>query len=78
MSKLFGANWWINLPQDGKIFMFREEHFKYMKECSKFMTSVILGDDIIARLNMHSMQKLRGEVVLNLQNCHESKMNVLL
>lgn len=31
MSKLFGANWWINLPQDGKIFMFREEHFKYMK-----------------------------------------------
>ena len=34
-----------------------------LEECSEYVTSVVLGTDLVARLSIHTMIKLRGEVL---------------
>lgn len=43
-----------------------------------FVTSVILGNDLISRLNFYNAQKLKGEVIGVLRECQKPKFRILL
>ena len=47
--------------------------------CSQsFVTSVILGQDLVARLNVHTAHKLKEDVIRVLKRCNKPKFRILL
>jgi len=46
-------------------------------DCSSFVTTVVLGSDMISRLNVHSLAKLREEVLDSIGRCKVNKMIIM-
>ncbi len=42
----------------------------------QFATSVVLGDDLVCRLSLTSLLKLRNNVIDTLRHCHSSKLQI--
>jgi len=46
-------------------------------DCSSFVTTVVLGSDMVSRLNIHSLAKLREEVLDSIGRCKVNKMVIM-
>ncbi|CAB4011176.1 Sn1-specific diacylglycerol lipase beta [Paramuricea clavata] len=53
-------------------------NLKAAKYCEDFVTSVIVGNDVISRLSIHSVDILKKEIVDALQHCQMPKYQILL
>lgn len=46
-------------------------------DCSSFVTTIVLGSDMVSRLNVHSLAKLREEVLDSIGRCKVNKMVIM-
>lgn len=46
-------------------------------DCSSFVTTVVLGSDMVSRLNIHSLSTLREEVLDSIGRCKVNKMVIM-
>lgn len=46
-------------------------------ECSDYITSVILNNDLVARLSVRALCKIREEVLVNIQRCKVNKFTLM-
>ena len=46
-------------------------------DCSSFVTTVVLGSDMVSRLNIHSLATLREEVLDSIGRCKVNKMVIM-
>ncbi|KAJ3285425.1 hypothetical protein HDU79_007347 [Rhizoclosmatium sp. JEL0117] len=50
---------------------------KAAKYFEQFCTSVVMGDDVVARLSKNTIELLKFDIIRQLENCHEPKWKVL-
>ncbi|ORY41963.1 alpha/beta-hydrolase [Rhizoclosmatium globosum] len=50
---------------------------KAAKYFEQFCTSVVMGDDVVARLSRNTIELLKFDIIRQLENCHEPKWKVL-
>ena len=49
-----------------------------MQETKSFITTIIVGKDMVPRLGMYQLEKLRSDVLEVLENSRMSKVNYFL